>query len=268
MNTDRLAAGKEQTARQAKQRTRWRERMVRPADSYGLVLVLVVLAYIVISINSTNKWWIVCSVMLQGLALVFALLTSRARRLWVLLAGIFVVVATAATIVQALIPGPQLYSEQIQAIGGLLLLVTPVAIVRRIITHTVVTTETVLGAICVYVLIGFSFASLYQALALFGQTPFFSGVSHATRNDYLFFSYTTLTTVGYGNLVPAETMGQTFAMLEALLGQIYLVIIVARLVALWGLALPRASAHHTASEPPPTSPITRHPPQDDRDGLE
>ena len=52
-------------------------------------------------------------------------------------------------------------------------------------------------------------------------------------SDYLFFSYTTLTTTGYGNLVPAGTVGQSLAVLEMLVGQIFLVTLVAGLVSLW-----------------------------------
>jgi hypothetical protein len=48
----------------------------------------------------------------------------------------------------------------------------------------------------------------------------------------------TLTTVGYGNLIPAAPIGQSLSMLEAILGQIYLIVVVARLVSLWGQHLP------------------------------
>lgn len=245
MNTERLAAKEQATRIVRKRGNTWKDKLARPADSYGLVLGLVVLAYIMISLESASAWLGVCVVALQGLVLYFALRTSRARRVWVLLAGFFLVFGTAISIVDAVFPAATYHSDVLQALGGALLLVTPVAILRRIITHTVVTAQTILGAISVYVLIGFSFASLYGAFALLSHTPFFVGVPYATRNDYLFFSYTTLTTVGYGNLVPAGTTGQAFAMLEALLGQIYLVIVVARLVSLWGSQRP------TAPDPPP-----------------
>ena len=132
----------------------------------------------------------------------------------------------------------EVFSQFITIAGGLLLIVTPVTILRRIASHPVITTETVLGAICVYLLIGFCFAFIYMAMAFFTGIPFFQEQSTASANDYLFFSYSTLTTVGYGNLVPAGHLGQTFAVLEALFGQIFLVIIVARLVSLWGQERP------------------------------
>jgi voltage-gated potassium channel Kch len=134
-----------------------------------------------------------------------------------------------------MVPSADAALQAISIIAGLLLIATPFIILRRISMDTVVTTETVLGAISVYLLIGFSFAFIYSAVALLiHPTPFFSGVPNTTLNSTLFFSYTTLTTVGYGDLVPAGSLGQTFAMLEALFGQIYLVLIVARLVSLCG----------------------------------
>ena len=62
---------------------------------------------------------------------------------------------------------------------------------------------------------------------------FFTGVPDPRSSDYLFFSYTTLTTTGYGNLVPAGTVGQSFAVFEMLVGQFFLVTLVAGLVSLW-----------------------------------
>jgi len=108
-------------------------------------------------------------------------------------------------------------------------------------------------AVCVYVLLGYCFASVFNLMGLISQTPFFAGVPQATASSYLFFSFSTLTTVGYGNLVPAGNLGQTAAMMEALTGQIFLVLIVARLVSLWGQELPRSVARRAQSPAPPSS---------------
>ena len=218
----------------SQQHTRLADKRMRPTDSYGMVLLLIVVDYIAVSALSDSSWGRFALVVLLGVTLVFALRTSHARRIWQLLALAYLLVSTLCTLVSILAPGPIDLSRQASNVGGLLLLITPIVILRRIFTHQVVTTETVLGAVCVYLLFGFSFAFIFMAIGLVGGAPFFAGQAHATANDYLFFSYTTLTTVGYGNLVPAGSVGQTFAMLEALFGQIYLVIVVARLVSLWG----------------------------------
>jgi len=223
-------------------------RRIRPADSYGLVLLLIVLDYIAVSTSAHNPWGRVAIVVLLGTTVLFALRTAEAGAIWQLVALVYLVVSTLATVTGILVPSARDVSQQTSLAGGLLLLVTPIAISRRISTARVVTTETVLGAVCVYLLIGFWFAFVYLTIGSLSTIPFFTGRSSATNNDYLFFSYTTLTTVGYGDLVPARSVGQTFAMLEALAGQIYLVIVVARLVSLWGQAGPRAAARSKDGE--------------------
>lgn len=214
-------------------RKRW-----RPTDSYGLVLFLIVLDYFALSTIVGTAWGRVATIVLLGLTLLFTLRTSRSHRIWQLLATIYLIASALYVLIAAFVPSGKDIGPVIIDIGGLLLLVTPFVILRRIITHKFVTIETLLGAICVYLLFGFSCAFIFSALGLFSPTPFFSGYQNATLNDYLFFSYTTLTTVGYGNLVPAGNLGRAFAVMEALFGQIYLVIVVARLVSLWGQELP------------------------------
>jgi hypothetical protein len=229
--------------------------LARPADSFGLVLILLVLDYIAVSAITSNAWGRVVIVVLLGATLLFALRTSHAHRIWQLLAALYLVASTLITIVSIVAPSATDFSAQTSLVGGLLLLITPVAISRRIVAHRFVSTETVLGAICVYLLIGFSFSFIYSGVAYVSGTPFFAGLSEASSNDYLFFSYSTLTTVGYGNLVPVGSIGQTFAMLEALFGQIYLVIVVARLVSLWGQERPGAPLRdkQKAGEKPSTT---------------
>ena len=106
--------------------------------------------------------------------------------------------------------------------------------------------RTILGAISVFTLLGLLFAFLYvmfgrwtHARLLHRRTP------TRASSDYLFFSYTTLTTTGYGNLVPAGTLGQSFAVLEMLVGQIFLVTLVAGLVSLWRPGSGRSPARGT-----------------------
>ncbi|HEX5547043.1 MAG TPA: potassium channel family protein [Ktedonobacterales bacterium] len=212
--------------------------LARPADSFGLVLILLVLDYIAVSAITGNAWGRVVIIVLLGATLLFALRTSHAHRIWRLLAALYLLVSTIFTVVSILAPSATDFSQQTSLVGGLLLIITPIAISRRILAQRFISTETVLGALCVYLLIGFSFSFIYSGIAYVSGAPFFAGLSEATSSDYLFFSYSTLTTVGYGNLVPAGSVGQTLAMLEALFGQIYLVIVVARLVSLWGQERP------------------------------
>ncbi|MGH9248606.1 MAG: potassium channel family protein, partial [Acidimicrobiales bacterium] len=63
--------------------------------------------------------------------------------------------------------------------------------------------------------------------------PFFGADGEGTVSQVLFFSFITLTTTGYGNLIPADNPGQSLAVLEALLGQLFLVTAVGKIVTAW-----------------------------------
>jgi len=97
-----------------------------------------------------------------------------------------------------------------------------------------VNAQSVVGAICIYVLIGMLFTYLYGAVAALGDGAFFAQGTDGTLSVRLYFSYVTLATLGYGDYTPAGDLGHTLAILEALLGQLYLVTVVAVLVSRLG----------------------------------
>lgn len=113
----------------------------------------------------------------------------------------------------------------------LLTLVTIGAIARRLWLQAEISVLTVLGAVCIYVLVGLSFAFAFQAVGELGSQPFFASQEEdGTRSAYTYFSFITMTTVGYGDLTPAGGLGRALAVTEGMLGQIYLVTAVAALV--------------------------------------
>jgi Ion channel len=118
-------------------------------------------------------------------------------------------------------------------ISGLLYVVAPVIIIRRLVLRRTVDTQTILGAIAAYLMVGMGFAFVYRALGAWQAGPFFGSQGEGSFPEYLFFSFTTLTTTGYGNLVPDANPGQTLAVLEMLIGQLFLVTAVARVVSAW-----------------------------------
>ena len=107
------------------------------------------------------------------------------------------------------------------------------AVLRRVVTPTKVGSRTILGALSVYAVLGILFTFLYGVIDRIQGGPFFEGVAHPAGTDFLFFSYTTLTTTGYGNLVPGGQPGRMISGLEMMIGQIFLVTLVAGLVSLW-----------------------------------
>jgi voltage-gated potassium channel len=96
--------------------------------------------------------------------------------------------------------------------------------------------DRIIGAICVYVLIGLAWAKMYEALDGIapGSFRFPADTAWATPGllRYSYFSFVTLATLGYGDVSPVTVMAGTLAWLEAITGQLYVAITVARLVAL------------------------------------
>ena len=131
------------------------------------------------------------------------------------------------------------------ALLAILLLVTPSVVVFRLAQRPKVTLDTVAGALAAYIQIGLFFATLYRLDGLVESTPFFTGTADPTMMDFQFFSFVTLTTLGYGDLVPATDVGQSMAMFEAVLGQVFLVTVVALAVGNLGEQVrPRGDGAH------------------------
>src|SRR2546423_379715 len=82
--------------------------------------------------------------------------------------------------------------------------------------------EAVIGVLSVYLLIGMAFAFAYAAIDRIGSEPFFNQTAFATASQCQYFSFTTLATVGYGDLTARSNLGHTMANFEAVLGQVYL----------------------------------------------
>jgi hypothetical protein len=120
----------------------------------------------------------------------------------------------------------------------LLLAFFSVSILAYVLRSGRVTVDKIFAAICVYMLIGFAWALAY-ALADEIQPGSLAGPTEPARSDYVaqvmqmrYFSFMTLTTVGYGDVVPRSSAARTMAALEAVMGQLYLTVLVARLVGL------------------------------------
>ena len=90
----------------------------------------------------------------------------------------------------------------------------------------------IMGSIVVYLLIGFIFATIYHTIYLINGEVAFKGLSTYERKEFMYFSLTSLTTMGYGDLLPAVAGARSMANLEALIGQLYPAILIARLVSM------------------------------------
>lgn len=222
----------ETASRRARQRQRWLRRAEHVSDEFGLVLVLVLLTYVLTSLLENRGWDAVILAVATSATSVVALVSSHARieavRTALLLSAITVVLAAIGAASDY-----HLWLEFASLIQISLLCVAMGAVLRRVVSAGEVGSRTILGALSVYAVLGILFTFLYGAIDRIQPGPFFEGVTDPKGADFIFFSYTTLTTTGYGNLVPGGQPGQLISGLEMMLGQIFLVTLVAGLVSLW-----------------------------------
>lgn len=169
----------------------------------------------------------------QAATLVYAIWTAGGRSRLAAAAAIMLAALTAVLVVIDLAahghPG-RLGTALTSGAGALLAGGTIVVILARIRTRPTVTIATVSAALSVYLLIGLGYAYVYDFIDTVGTGPFFHGDVTGEQLDYLYFSIITMATVGYGDLVPAGSLGRMVAATEAITGQLYLVTVVAMVV--------------------------------------
>jgi hypothetical protein len=111
---------------------------------------------------------------------------------------------------------------------------------RRFAAHPVITGQSVLAAICIYLLLGLGYAAVYGVIGALDPAGLFGPTNLAQNNIVrMYYSFITLCTVGYGDFVPYANFTRMVAVTEALVGQVYLVTIVALLVSQVGHERPR-----------------------------
>jgi hypothetical protein len=113
---------------------------------------------------------------------------------------------------------------------ALLLLQTAILVLRRVLAQPSVTIQSIYGALSAYLIVGLMFAAIYAAIQHLGESAFFAGSQPANTQTFQYFSFTTLTTLGYGDFTAAQNGGRAIAVMEALTGQVFLATLVARLV--------------------------------------
>ena len=204
----------------------------RIADAYGLVLLMVMTTVALTSLLPGGTWWPVVTVLSCGLTALVALTTSRAAARRVKFAIVCVAITVGLAVVAQLLDADWILGLAFS--GSVILLgYGMTTVLANVVTARVVDSRTLLGAVSVYTSMGLLFTFVYRATDRFQAGAFFEGTSTIAGGDFIFFSYTTLTTTGYGNLVPASQPGMFFALAEMLTGQIFLVTLVAGLVTLW-----------------------------------
>jgi hypothetical protein len=226
-------------------------RILEEGDSYGTLFVAILVTYALSAIIPGSSWERLILTVSMGCVLLLAMQTShvRGRPLWA--AAIGLVVATFASGLHAALGTVEL---RLASYAFLLLIFTaPVVVLNRVLRHPVINFETIMGAVDAYLLIGIAFASLFGAINALGTQYFFEQKAAPTAIDFLYFSFVVLTTVGFGDLTPRPDIGKVAVTLEALLGQIFLVTIVAALVSNLGRERHRPGGRATSAARPEPS---------------
>jgi Ion channel len=200
-------------------------------ERYGLLFLAIVTAFALQGIATPSPWEQVVVTALLGGTLVLALWAADARR-WVVRIAILIALAMfAVSVVEAAAGNVDVAATRLANVC-LLILAPPaiiLGVVRSLKAHRGVSVEAVFGVLCLYILLGMLFAGVYGSIDRLGH-QFFTNGTEATVSNCLYFSFTTLTTVGYGDLTASGNLGHTLAVSEALVGQIYLVTIVSLIV--------------------------------------
>ena len=198
---------------------------------YGAVLLLVVCVVVFVIVAPDNDAFPLASAPRMYLSLLVAILTSRersvVRRRRALLAGTTVAVVTVLTAVGAI-------STSITfAIGAVMTMAVPATLTTgllRLVRERGATVQAVAGGLAIYLLLGLAFASLIGFVSVAAHAQFFVQAAHVGTSDRVYYSFTVLTTTGFGDFTAAHGAGRALAVLEMLIGQIYLVTVISILI--------------------------------------
>ena len=202
---------------------------LRANHSYGYVLGLIVVSFVFAAAAPDADWSSSTLLLLECATLVVALWTSGVAGTSSKL-SLALIALSLATAVALVVWGGKPLAGAVGLLSAALTCATVVAIVLGVLDQDEVNRQVVVGAVCIYILLGFAFVYLYGALAVLGHGDLFAQGTDGTRATRLYFSYVTLTTLGYGDYTMAHNFGRALATLEGLLGPLYLVTVVTLLV--------------------------------------
>ena len=224
-------------------------------DRFGWVLILVVLAIVGLLLIDVSGSFIKSSLThaLSGSVLVVAVravgLNRRLCRVVDLVVVTFLLVNVVLAVLDAT-SGVRLYGDGAVSPELAWLITTalvPIVVARRLATHRVVTTQTVMGTVAAYLQIAVAYAFVFHAVGQWQPGSMFGHL--VTTPSYMYFSLTTITTTGYGDLAPTSEFARLFAVSEAVIGQIFLVTFVALIVARFAGSAATLGPARDADEP-------------------
>jgi Ion channel len=223
---------------------------------YGLVLLLAIAAAIDVIVAPDTPLSRGIGLLLQGGTLLAVIATSRDRAIRHAAGAGAAVVLLALSICVALSVLPSWLGALAAAVAMSAVLVILVRGVTRLIRDQGVTLQAVAGALAIYILVGLALGFAISVIAYFGP-KYFVQEGHRTAgegarftlNEETYFSFTTITTTGYGDLTPATNVARALAVLEMLVGQIYLVTVIGLLIGNLNRRSARDPEPHNRAQP-------------------
>lgn len=213
---------------------RIRDRLIPGPGHYAIALLLLLLSIFMVMAFPRGSILDAFALIVQLFALIACLRAAEAPARVV---KVFTYLAVVAVIV-GVTPWPwgtDLEKELIRG-GTFLLVITALpsitlGLIRQLKRDKRINLSTVMGALCTYVLLIIAFASAFGIVAVIEGEPFFrQGADLDQYGDYIYFAVTTVTTLGIGDLTPATDFGRSLTGMLALIGQIYVVTVVALIV--------------------------------------
>ena len=208
--------------------------MKRRRHGYGLVLGLVVVSTVFQLVVSSADGPRFVIIALQAATLVAAVRTADVQRTGVRLATGAATLAVVASLVTWIAQG-EIPHGFAAVVGALLVVVAPAVLAAGLFNDLRarggVAVHTLTGVLAIYLLIGMFFAFTYGIVEAVDSSALFVNRQDSTPADRAYFSFVTLSTVGYGDFSPAADGPRALAVAEMLIGQIYLVTIVSLIVA-------------------------------------
>jgi hypothetical protein len=226
---------------------RWQ---VDALDKFGLVLIACIVTFTLLIARNSSEWDTLTGSLPVLFTVIFTINAASPGRGLRLAALGCISVAIIVGAISAAHTETHLYGISM-IFTALALAACIIAVLARMAQHSEVTVHTVLAVLSAYVMLGLFFAFLDSG---FGHITgmFFAQPGAHSQSDYAYLSYITLTTVGFGDLTPGPGWARSLIITEALIGQIFLVTLVARMVSLYGTErAPMTIRQHLKQDKPP-----------------